>query len=177
MARVLRAAMILSVAALLLSGSVAAAAQPVVVQVTSIAAWTAPDKSAAPSETPVVDPELAGFEKNLQSLFAYNRYTFMDSSKSDASLGGACSFQLPDRFTLEVEPERYDAAEGGGRIEMLVTLFHEVQNETPASERERATSREIVLRTRIRLENGGTVLLGGPPIREGVLILALSARR
>jgi hypothetical protein len=35
----------------------------------------------------------------------------------------------------------------------------------------------VVLRTRIRLENGGTVLLGGPPIESGVLILALSARR
>ena len=36
--------------------------------------------------------------------------------------------------------------------------------------------REIVLRTKIRLKNGGTVLLGGPPIRAGVLVLALSAR-
>ena len=40
----------------------------------------------------------------------------------------------------------------------------------------RKPEREIVLRTRIRLENGGTVLLGGPPIKNGVLILALSAR-
>jgi hypothetical protein len=29
---------------------------------------------------------------------------------------------------------------------------------------------------RIRLKNGGTVLLGGPPISGGVLVLALTAR-
>ena len=40
----------------------------------------------------------------------------------------------------------------------------------------REPEREVILRTQIRLKNGGTVLLGGPPIRSGVLVLALSAR-
>jgi hypothetical protein len=64
---------------------------------------------------------------------------------------------------------------------MLVTLFRRpppmaaslAEGDAPALRPER----EVVLRTRIRLENGGTVLLGGPPIESGVLILALSARR
>ena len=62
---------------------------------------------------------------------------------------------------------------------MLVTLFRDTESrdERPRDERARPVRREIVLRTRIRLENGGVVLLGGPPVRDGVLILALSARQ
>jgi hypothetical protein len=57
-----------------------------------------------------------------------------------------------------------------------VTLFREKPNRDGARG-ERGNEREVVLRTKIRLKNGGTVLLGGPPIRSGVLVLALSARR
>ena len=76
---------------------------------------------------------------------------------------------------------RLAVADGEERIEMLVTLFRAVarREETLAEGRREPMrrDREIVLRTRIRLENGGTVLVGGPPIADGVLILALSARR
>jgi hypothetical protein len=59
---------------------------------------------------------------------------------------------------------------------MMVTLLRDAPEER-ARGMWRRPRREMVLRTKIRLKNGGTVLLGGPPIREGVLILALSARR
>ena len=72
-------------------------------------------------------------------------------------------------------PEKFEPGRRG-RIEMMVTLSRDRQLDR--SERGPGRSeREIVLRTSIRLENGGTVLLGGPPIEDGVLILALSARR
>jgi len=76
---------------------------------------------------------------------------------------------------MEVEPTRFEP-DGSGRIEMMVTLIRDVRTDGGGGERGRPRD-EIVLRTKIRLENGGTVLLGGPPISDGVLILALSARR
>lgn len=152
------------------------AAADVVVQVTSIVASMS-DAEEDATDQPVVDPKLSRHADKLRSLFAYKRYTFVGSSRSDADLGGSCSFQLPERFLLEVEPERFEP-EGRSRIEMLVTLFRDA----PTRRDDRGTGtrtpeREIVLRTRLRLASGGTVLLGGPPVEGGVLILALSARR
>jgi hypothetical protein len=85
------------------------------------------------------------------------------------------TFELPNRFMLEVEPQRHEG-DGAGRIEMMVTLVRRIPAETGGRGPARP-EREIVLRTRIHLENGGTVLLGGPPIGDDVLILALSAKR
>ncbi|MBD3349472.1 MAG: hypothetical protein GF400_09820 [Candidatus Eisenbacteria bacterium] len=156
----------------------ATAASEVSIQVTSIVASTTASEGQRSGDAPVIDPKLSSYGEKLESLFAYRRYSFAGSSRSEAGFGAACMFQLPERFSLEVEPERFES-EGPGRIEMLVTLFHDVQSrdEDLRDERGRATRREIVLRTRIRLENGGVVLLGGPPVGDGVLLLALSARR
>jgi hypothetical protein len=156
----------------------AAAAPEVSIQVTSIIASAEAPKGTRSTGDPVVDPKLEDYKSKLESLFAYKLYTFAGSSRSDAGFGSACTFQLPERFSLEVEPERFES-EGPGRIEMLVTLFHdsESRQDDGSTERQQATRREIVLRTMIRLENGGVVLLGGPPVGGGVLILALSARQ
>jgi hypothetical protein len=120
---------------------------------------------------PVVDAELSRFSKKLRSLFAYTRYSFLSRGRSEAEFGGMSTFRLPEQFLLEVEPERFEKDEE--RIEMMVTLVHEVP---PKPGDDADPVREIVLRTKIKLGNGGTVLLGGPPIDGGVLILALSAR-
>ena len=155
----------------------AAAADDVVVQVTSIVASMSQGENEVADKKPVVDPKLSGYAEKLRSLFAYERYSFIGSSRAGAAFGGVCSFQLPERFALEVEPERFEP-EGRGRIEMLVTLFQEVPSRSrDGAARRGAPEREIVLRTRIRLKSGGTVLLGGPSVEDGVLILALSARR
>lgn len=165
---------------LLLSSVVAApvatARDEVMVEVTSISASTIPAsaQTLARSASPQVDSRLAAFAKKLQSLFAYNRYAFLGKSQTQARFGGASVIQLPERFSLEVEPERRAHAEDD-RIEMVVTLLRDVGEDRPGTGRGRPQS-EVVLRTKIRLENGGTVLLGGPPISGGVLILALSAR-
>lgn len=122
-----------------------------------------------------LDPRLTPLSKKLRALFAYQRYTFLDSARTSADFGDACPFQLPEHFTLEVIPERFERG-GSGMIAMVVTLFREV----PTRERgrgRREPQREVILRTQIRLKNGGTVLLGGPPIRGGILLMALSARR
>jgi hypothetical protein len=174
------------IALALLSATPAASAADVTVQVTSISASMAKAppaavRGASEAKGITVDPKLATFDRKLRSLFAYRRYSFLGESKSESPFGEMCSFTLPEHFALEVEPQRVEVADGEERIEMLVTLFRRpppmaaslAEGDAPALRPER----EVVLRTRIRLENGGTVLLGGPPIESGVLILALSARR
>ena len=85
-------------------GGPAAAAREVSIQVTSIVASTQLPEGTPPGQAPVVDPKLAGFGGKLESLFAYKEYSFAGSSRSGAGFGSACTFQLPERFSLEVEP-------------------------------------------------------------------------
>lgn len=175
----------ITLALALTSAAPVAAADQVVVQVTSIAASVekappAAARGAAEARPVSVDPKLAGFGQKLTSLFAYSRYSFLGKSRAATSFGELSEFVLPERFSLEVEPQRVEVADGEERIEMLVTLYRRTPDPPVGLAESDADSkkleREIVLRTRIRLENGGTVLLGGPPIKNGVLVLALSAR-
>jgi hypothetical protein len=159
-----------------LIGDVAPAASGVTVEVTSIIASMEQAKAQERADAPVIDPKLAPYKKKLESLFAYKRYSYAGRSRSEAGFGTASVFELPERFTLEVEPERFER-EGRGRIEMLVTLFHDAPPPRDDRRPDETRRRDIVLRTRIRLENGGVVMLGGPPVGDGVLILALSATR
>ena len=143
------------------------------VEVISITAATRPasERGEAPVE---LDPRLGAFSKNLRSLFAYDSYTFLSKDSADVKFGAATVFRLPEHFSIEVAPEQL-GRDGSDMIEMLVTLFREKPRKERGQGRE-TPEREVVLRTKIRLKNGGTVLLGGPPIRGGVLVLALTAR-
>jgi len=158
-------------AVLLLAAPAAHARDEVVIEVTSICASARTTGGAMHS--PVVDPKLSAFAKKLQSLFAYTRYSFLGTSQAQTPFGRAASIQLPERFSLEVHPEPPRPGDKG-RIEMMVSLLRDGGGREDSGRRR--PQAEVVLRTRIRLENGGTVLLGGPPIQGGVLILALSAR-
>jgi hypothetical protein len=178
MRRVAIALPVIMLLMVLLAPAPALAKDEVIVEVISIAASSG-DEDAESGGEAFVDPKLSGYAKKLRALFAYTKYTFLASGRTETDFGSPCTFQLPERFSLIVEPERMEESEG--RIEMMVTLVHEVEGERGEAHREREEGRqggrqEIVLRTKIRLGNGGTVLLGGPPIEGGVLILALSAR-
>ncbi len=151
-----------------------AASDEVTIQVTSIAAASLSDAQLENGEVRV-DDELSGYAQKLRSLFAYNRYAFLGDIRTRTDFGSTARLQLPEHFALEIEPTRFEP-DGSGRIEMMVTLIRDIRTDGDRGERGRPRD-EIVLRTKIRLENGGTVLLGGPPISGGVLILALSARR
>jgi len=151
-----------------------AASDEVTVQVTSIAAASLSDVQIESGEARV-DEELSAYTQKLRALFAYNRYAFLGDVRTRADFGTTVRLQLPEHFAMEIEPTRFEP-DGSGRIEMMVTLIRDVRTGDGRGERGRSHD-EIVLRTKIRLENGGTVLLGGPPISDGVLILALSARR
>ena len=158
----------------MLATPVAFAQQPppgVSVEVTSISASVLGPQ---PRERGVeLDPRLAPISKSLKSLFAYDCYTFLGTERVVVELRKPRVFRLPEHFSIEITPDR-PSRESGDMIGMQVTLFRE----EPKREGRRGSQpeREVVLRTEIRLKSGGTVLLGGPPIRDGVLVLALSAK-
>lgn len=160
----------------LLYGAVSpAAARDVKVEVTSISASMLTEEERAAADGGIdLDPRLKPFSKNLRSLFAYERYSFISKDSITLEFGEAVPFRLPEHFTLEVAPEKL-APGDSNMIEMMVTLYREAP-QRGGEGRRGEPQREVVLRTKIRLKNGGTVLLGGPPIRAGVLVLALSAR-
>ena len=150
-------------------------AREILVQVTSISASMLPKDARTEREAGVqFDPKLRPYSKNLLSLFAYEKYEFISRHELAIEPGTALPFQLPEHFSLEVAPEEL-APGGSDLIEMTITLYRDVP-QRPGGRGGRGEGREVVLRTKIRLKNGGTVLLGGPPIRSGVLVMALSAR-
>jgi hypothetical protein len=152
-----------------------ALAREILVRVTSISASMLPDDARAAGETEVqFDPRLRPYSKNLRSLFAYERYEFIRRDEFAVEPGAALPFQLPEHFSLEVAPEELKPG-GSDLIEMTITLYRDV-SQRPGRREGRDPETEVILRTKIRLKNGGTVLLGGPPIRSGVLVMALSAR-
>ncbi|MCK4680405.1 hypothetical protein KAT82_04725 [bacterium] len=145
------------------------------VDVTSIAAATHPVSASVRGKATVeLDPRLGSFSKNLRALFAYDSYTFLNKDRDTVEFGDATVFNLPDHLSIEVAPEQL-GRDGSNMIEMVVTLFREEPRGKGGRGR-RTPEREVILRTRIRLKNGGTVLLGGPPISGGVLVVALTAR-
>jgi len=153
----------------------AASSREIVVEVTSIAAAKRP-ASERGDVAVELDPRLGSFSKNLLSLFAYDSYTFLSKDRASVEFSDSTVFELPEHFSIAVAPEQL-GRDGSDMIEMLVTLFREVPRGEGGQGRGRGTpEREVILRTKIRLKNGGTVLLGGPPIRAGVLVLALTAR-
>jgi hypothetical protein len=159
-------------AMLAVSASVASPRE-IQVEVTSIAASMRP-ASERGKVAVELDPRLGPFSKNLLSLFAYDSYTFLDKHLDTVAFGDETVFKLPDHLSIEVAPEQL-GRDGSNMIEMTVTLFREEPRGKEGRGR-RTPEREVILRTKIRLKNGGTVLLGGPPIRGGVLVLALTAR-
>ncbi len=151
----------------------AASSREIVVEVTSIAAAKRPASERGEAAVEL-DPRLGPFSKNLTALFAYDSYTFLSKDRATVEFSDATIFKLPEHFSIEIAPEQL-GRDGSDMIEMLVTLFREAPRGKGGQERG-TPEREVILRTKIRLKNGGTVLLGGPPIRAGVLVLALTAR-
>jgi len=168
-----RTALVLVVIAALLTAVPALGAEEIRIEVTSIGASSTAGAAEGVEKEPKVDARLARFTEKLTTLFAYTRYAFLGRMQTQATFGEPSRIAIPGRFTLLVEPQRFEN-DDRHRIEMLVTLFRDTPRET-GEDGQRPEDPEVLLRTRIRLENGGTVLLGGPPIEKAVLILALTA--
>jgi len=105
-----------------------------------------------------IDPSLRDVHKELGSLFSFTSYRLLIDEPLNLS---------PNR------PISVSAREG--RIMIETTLLG--LSKGAAELRIRVTREgKDILNTQVRLFSGRTVLIGGPKLREGVIIYAFSAR-
>jgi len=105
-----------------------------------------------------VDPPLKELHNELKTLFNFTSYRLLRDENLSLSLN---------------QPVSISAHEG--RIIMEITFVGLHRN--VAELRMRVTREGTdILNTQVRLSPGRTVLIGGPKLREGVIIYALSAR-
>lgn len=114
-----------------------------------------------------LDPELIALREKLEELFKYRGYVVVDKAERSGEYETELEFGLPENLVLRVTPKRGDRE---GRINLVAKLVRVVPSKKKGKKIEKS-----VLETELKLKEGGTVLLGGPSLEDGVLILALEA--
>ncbi|HTY54911.1 MAG TPA: hypothetical protein VMB26_06925 [Candidatus Binataceae bacterium] len=102
------------------------------------------------------DERLGPMSRPLGMLFHYSTYRLISHEAKRTECGRMLSFNLPGGRILHVEPRGVD----DNMIELEVVLF---QGERPQ------------LSTDFHMMNRGTLLLGGPHYKEGMLIISIGA--
>ena len=101
-----------------------------------------------------VDERIRDTARKLSSLFPYTRYERRSLTLETKVLNEAFRVTLP-----------------GGR-EFVATAL----SRTPDGQIKLSVEIADLLKTELRLKDGGTVILGGPQVENGVLVLVLSAQ-
>lgn len=101
-------------------------------------------------------PELRDLAGNLRSLFKYSGYKLLSSSTASVAPGRPASVGLPYGTQLEIS-----SADGRGDGRSLFVRWLQ----PPRGE---------IVSTQVRLRGRNPVLIGGPTVKDGVLIVALS---
>jgi hypothetical protein len=101
------------------------------------------------------DPRLLDLKKDLLSL-NYMSFQLLDNLGLAVDRGTTGKIRIPGGRSMELTPTDFEK----GKINMNVKIL------------EKGAS---LLTTRIRIENHGTVILGGPPFQQGFLVLAVTA--
>ena len=104
-----------------------------------------------------IDPSLKDIHSELGSLFSFTSYRLLRDEKLNLTLNQPVSISLRSGRFIEVT---------------LVGLRRNVAELRIRVVRETTD----ILNTQVRLSPGRTVLIGGPRLREGVIIYALYAR-
>lgn len=130
----------------LLLPGLAAAGAPIKIEVQVIKASKAGDQ---------IDPELKDLAKQLARLFAqYSSYKLIKTAKLDLQLGQSGTVDIPEVKGLTVTPRQ----QSKGKIEVGLKMA------------------DPKFSTEVRLKPGARLLVGGPKLGDGVLILAITAR-
>jgi hypothetical protein len=108
----------------------------------------------ASNQGETVDPALAKIKAQLSSL-KFSSYRLLETHPLSTKVGAKHLVALPGGRTMDLYP--YGIS--GGSLEVLVTILE-------------GTKR--ILDTTVRLQNNGTIVVGGPSHGGGVLIVALS---
>jgi hypothetical protein len=104
------------------------------------------------------DPVLTDVHSQLGSLFNFTSYRLLRDESLSLSLNQPVSISAREgRITIEINLVR------------LQKSFSELRIRVTREGKE-------ILNTQVRLSPGRTVLIGGPKLREGVIIYAISAR-
>jgi len=102
-----------------------------------------------------VDNRLGSLAGNLQKTFRYSSYQLLDTPKWSAALNQTWRTGLPDNRSLEITPTAIQDGQYSLTVRVLGAAGQPAVN--------------------LRLRRGATVLVGGPPHQQGVLIIAISA--
>ena len=115
------------------------------------------------------DPRLASLVAQLRKALPYSTFQLLSGPSGQAGLGQTWRTDLPGaetpgRRVLEVTPTAID----GGTIQLQARIVQAklVQGKSIS---------ELLLNTTLRLQSGGTVVLGGPAHQNGVLVIVISA--
>ncbi|PIV21161.1 MAG: hypothetical protein COZ69_12105 [Deltaproteobacteria bacterium CG_4_8_14_3_um_filter_45_9] len=105
-----------------------------------------------------IDPPLKELHNELKTLFNFTSYRLLRDENLSLSLN---------------QPVSISAREGRIIMEIILVGLHKNVAELRIRVNREGTE---ILNTQVRLSPGRTVLIGGPKLREGVIIYALSAR-
>ncbi len=100
------------------------------------------------------DPRLLDLKKDLLAL-NYMSFQLLDQTGISLEKGKAGKIKIPGKRILKLTPSDFSK----GKIEMEVLIKE---------------GKSTLLKTRIRIENHGTVMIGGPPYETGFLVLAVT---
>lgn len=103
-----------------------------------------------------IDQRLLPMGLRLESLFRYTTYRLVSHQVGHAECGRTAAFTLPGGWIVHVEPN----AVRDDMIAMELMLF---QGARP------------MMITDLRLRNHGTLIIGGPHYRQGMLIIPIGA--
>jgi hypothetical protein len=109
----------------------------------------------ASNQTDEFDPRLNTMRNQLK-VMKYRSYRLLKEDIQNVPWQGNASFDIPGGRSLLVTPQEFR----NKQISLKIRLQH---GDKP------------VVDTTVRLNNGGNLLLGGPPHEGGVLVLSISA--
>jgi hypothetical protein len=103
------------------------------------------------------DQRLISLRRQFDSLFQYSSYSLMGEESRRVKWMREAEFRLPGGRHLVVIPRGYK----DGRVSLNLMFMQGVRR---------------LFNTEVALKNNGTLLIGGPSYRDGVLIIAIGAR-
>lgn len=105
----------------------------------------------------VFDQRLISLRRQFDSLFQYTSYRLMGEENRRVDWKREAEFRLPGGRHLVVIPRGYK----DGRLSLNLMFMQGVRR---------------LFNTEVAIKNNGTLLIGGPSYRDGVLIIAIGAR-